>query len=187
MNWLIDRFFRLLELLMVLLLAGMAIMVFGNAVLRKLADYGPVILGGGIDVSEELSRMFFIWLTFIGAVVVAREGAHLGVNSLVERFGPLGRKICMGLSDGLVLLCCLVFFWGSLRQAPLHLSNHAPISGLSMLFVYGIGLFTAAGIGAITAARLLRLLTGHLRPDELRAFAGEDLGHEAQSIRGHLE
>ena len=48
---------------MVLLLAAMVVMVFGNVVLRYLFDTG-------IDVSEELSRYFFVWLTFIGAVVV---------------------------------------------------------------------------------------------------------------------
>ncbi len=29
-----------------------------------------------------MSRYFFVWLTFIGAVVVMRENAHLGVDAL---------------------------------------------------------------------------------------------------------
>ena len=46
----IDLFFRLLDWLLVILLAGMTGMVFVNVVLR----YG---FGSGIDVSEEMSRM----------------------------------------------------------------------------------------------------------------------------------
>ena len=58
-----NAFFKLLEKLMVVLLTAMVVMVFGNVVLRYLFD-------SGIDVSEELSRYVFVWLTFIGAVVV---------------------------------------------------------------------------------------------------------------------
>ena len=86
----IDRAFKLSRSLMVLCLAAMVVMVFGNAALRKLSDYGLVLFGGGIDVSEELSRILFVWLTFIGAVVVARENAHLGVDTLVAQFGTRG-------------------------------------------------------------------------------------------------
>src|SRR5690606_23619975 len=57
---------RIIELIMVALLTGMALMVFVNVVLR----YG---FNTGIAISEEMSRFFFIWLTFIGAVVTFHE------------------------------------------------------------------------------------------------------------------
>jgi TRAP-type C4-dicarboxylate transport system permease small subunit len=176
----VDRFFRFLELVLVLCLAAMVAMVFGNVVLRYAFD-------SGIAVSEELSRYVFVWLTFVGAVVVARENAHMGVETLVARFGPAGRKVCMGLSDALVLACCAIFFWGTWKQAPLNWSNTAPITGMSMFWVYGIGFFTSVGIGAMTLARLLRLATGRLGERELAAFAGEigdDVGH---ALKGRLE
>ncbi|MBU6189894.1 MAG: TRAP transporter small permease, partial [Betaproteobacteria bacterium] len=98
----------------------MVVMVFGNVVLRYAFD-------SGIALSEELSRFLFVWLTFVGAVVVARENAHMGVETLVVRFGSSGRRLCMIVSDALVLVCCAVFFWGTWRQAPLNASNIAPI------------------------------------------------------------
>ena len=73
-------FFRFLEVVMVVLLAAMLFMVFGNVVLRWTVN-------SGIDISEEMSRYFFVWLTFIGAVVVMREHLHLGVDALVGRLG----------------------------------------------------------------------------------------------------
>jgi len=175
-----DAFFRVLELLLVLCLAAMVVMVFGNVVLRYAFD-------SGIDVSEELSRFFFVWLTFVGAVVVTRENAHMGVETLVGRFGPGGRKVCMGMSDALVLGCCVLFFWGTWKQAPLNWSNKATITGMPMLWVYGIGFFTSAGIGVLTAARLVRLFTGRLRPGELEVFAGDFTGDAARLARGRLE
>jgi len=176
-----DGFFRGLELVLVLLMIAMVVMVFGNVMLRWFAN-------DGIQISEEMSRFCFVWLTFIGAVVVARENAHLGVDALVRALGPRGRIVCMGLADVLVLLCCLVFFWGTWRQAPLNATNVAPVSGLNTLWVFGIGFFTSLGIGSMTALRLLRILTGRLRPGELEAFAGEVSDEDvAHSLKGRLE
>ena len=76
----IDLFFKLLELLVVVCLVAMVIMVFGNVVLR----YG---FNSGIDVSDEMSRYCFIWLTYIGAMVAMREKGHLGVDTLVKHLG----------------------------------------------------------------------------------------------------
>ncbi|MGL4634735.1 MAG: TRAP transporter small permease [Beijerinckiaceae bacterium] len=174
-------FFRCLEWMLVLLLAGMLLMVFGNVMLRWFAD-------SGIDISEEMSRYFFVWLTFIGAVVVARENAHLGVDALVQALGPRGRLVCMVLSDLLVLLCCVVFFWGTWRQAPLNATNVAPVSGLNMLLVFGVGFFTSAGIGIMTLTRLIRAFTGRLGAGEIDAFAGVlDASDPTQSLKARLE
>jgi TRAP-type C4-dicarboxylate transport system permease small subunit len=175
----IDLFFKALEGLLVLLLATMVVMVFGNVVLRYLLDTG-------IDISEELSRYLFVWLTFVGAVVVARENAHLGVETLVVRLGDTGRKICMVLSDLFILLCCGVFFWGTWQQAEINATNYAPITEISMLWVYGIGFFTSTGMGLMALLRILRVLTGRLREHELKAFAGE-YGEEAAALKERLE
>jgi TRAP-type C4-dicarboxylate transport system permease small subunit len=174
----IDWLVRGLEVLLVILLAGMAIMVFGNVVLR----YG---FNSGILVSEEMSRYFFVWLTFIGAVVTFRENAHLGVESLVQRFGRNGRLICMVLSDIIILLCMAAFFWGTWKQYPINASMTAPVVGISMNWIYGIGFFTAIGIGGLVIIRLLRTITGRITEDEINAFAGE--GAEAAAIRERAE
>lgn len=177
---LIDSLFRVCEGFIVACLAAMVVMVFGNVVLRYAFD-------SGIALSEELSRFLFVWLTFVGAVVVARENAHMGVETLVVRFGSSGRRLCMIVSDALVLVCCAVFFWGTWRQAPLNASNIAPITGISMLWIYGIGFFTSVGIALLTLARLWRALTGRLGERELAEFAGELDSGDAASLKRHLE
>lgn len=178
MQTLVDRVFRLLEVLLVLLLAGMTLMVFGNVVLR----YG---FNSGITVSEEMSRYFFVWLTFIGAVVTFRENAHLGVETLVQRFGRHGRLVCMVASDLVILLCMVIFFWGTWKQYPINASMTSAVVGLRMSWVYGIGFFTSAGIGILVCVRLVRALTGRITEEELRAFAGE--GAEGAAIRERAE
>lgn len=174
----IDWLFRCLEVVLVILLAGMAVMVFGNVVLR----YG---FNSGILVSEEMSRYFFVWLTFVGAVVTFRENAHLGVETLVQRFGRSGRVICMVLSDLIILGCMAAFFWGTWKQAPIFASQTAPVVGISMIWIYGIGFFTSVGIGALVLVRLVRVATGRITEEEISAFAGE--GAEAAALRERAE
>lgn len=183
-------FFKALEALLVLLLSGMLAMVLGNVVLRWISDACAAVgivspLPGGILISEEMSRFFFVWLTFIGAVVVMREGAHLGVDALVKAMGPNGRLVLMVLSDCLILLCCVLFFWGTWKQAGVNATNVAPVSGLNMLWVFGVGFFTAGGIGLMVLLRLVRALTGRLMPRELSLFAGET--EEAAALKGMVE
>ncbi len=161
-----DFFFSGLEKILVILLAGMVAMVFGNVMMRW-------TINSGLDVSEEMSRFFFVWLTFIGAVVVTREHAHLGVDALVGRLGTRGRLICLVASDSLILFCCAVFFWGTWRQSGINATNIAPVTGISMLWVFGVGFFTSIGIGLMTAARLLRALLGKVDEAELAIFAGQ--------------
>ena len=175
-----DRFFRFLERLMVLLLSVMVLMVFGNVVLRWTVD-------SGIDVSEEMSRFFFVWLTFIGAVVVMREHLHLGVDAVVGKLGRKGRLVCMVASDALILFCCSVFFWGTWQQAAINASNVSPVTGLSMLWVFGVGYFTSVAIGLMVLMRILRAFTGNVDERELAIFAGAFEGDEAAHIKRALD
>ncbi|MCB5202386.1 TRAP transporter small permease [Neorhizobium sp. T786] len=172
----IDIFYKFLELILILLLAGMAIMVFLNVVLR----YG---FNSGLNVSDEMSRYFFVWVTFIGAVVTFREHAHLGVETLVMLFGRKGRIVCMVMSNLVIILCSAIFFWGTWVQLPINASMTAPVTEISMAWVYGVGFFTGGGCVIIALERLIRLVTGRVTDDEIAAFAGENLTIEQMAER----
>jgi TRAP-type transport system small permease protein len=172
----VDLFFRFLDFLLIALLSGMAIMVFVNVVLR----YG---FNSGLTVSDELARYFFVWLTFIGAVVGFREYGHMGVETLVARFGRRGRIVFMILSNIMIVAVSCIFFWGTWKQLPINIGMKAPVTGLSMGWVYGIGLFTGACCVLIALERILRLVTGRVTDAEIAAFAGENMSIEHLSER----
>ena len=116
MNRLIHYFFKLLELLVVILMVAMVIMVFGNVVLR----YG---FNDGIISSEELSRYLFIWITFLGAIVTLRENAHLGVDTLVRRLSLTGKKTAAITSNLMMMGCCTLMFYGTFKQHTINAST----------------------------------------------------------------
>lgn len=156
----VDRGFKALEAVLAALLLAMVLMVFGNVLLRY-------AFNGGITVSEELSRIFFVWLVFVGAVVAMREGAHLGMDTVVARLGPAGKLACLVASELIVLVCCAMVFWGTWRQHEVNATTAAAVTGLSMIWVFGVGYVTSAGIGLMALHTLWRAATGRLRDDEL--------------------
>lgn len=155
-----DAYFKLIELVLVLCLGAMVLMVLGNVILR----YG---FNSGITVSEELSRFLFVWLVFLGAITGMRENAHLGVDMLVRKLPILGRKICLGLSEGLMLLCCVLFFWGTWQQHAINVTNLAPVTELPMEWVFGVAYVSAGSMAMLILAKLWRLFSGRISDDEL--------------------
>jgi TRAP-type C4-dicarboxylate transport system permease small subunit len=153
-----DRILFLAEALLVLALAAMVVMVFGNVVLRYAFD-------SGITVSEELSRFLFVWLTFLGAVAVMREGGHLGFDLLVRSLPRAGRQVCRAVSDLLMLLCCGVFLKGAWSQTVLNLGNAAPVSGVPLGWAYAAAVVCALGLGLLVAADLLAALRNEDPPE----------------------
>lgn len=160
MRRLLDRFFVGVEALLAALLLGMVLMVLGNVVLRYLFN-------SGIVASEELSRVFFVWLTFIGAIVAVREGAHLGMDNVVSRLPRGGQVACQVLSQLLILLCCTVLFWGTWRQHEINATMTAPVTGLPMIWVYGLGYVCSLCIGLDALGRLWRIVGGRITDAEL--------------------
>ncbi len=153
-------FFKLLELLVVLLLTAMVVMVFGNVLMRY-------FFNSGILISEEMSRYCFIWLTYIGAMIAMREGGHLGVDTLVKHLPLAGKKTCVFLSESLMLFCNALFLWGTWQMHHLQVTNVSPVAGLSMIWVYGVGYMVAVVMGAFNVIKLYKLFTGQLGETEL--------------------
>jgi TRAP-type transport system small permease protein len=155
-----DALTRALEAVMVLCLAVMLVMVFGNVILR-------LFFNTGIDLSEEIPRFAFVWMTFLGAVVGMRKRAHLGVDIVVQLLPALGRRICWAISQVVMLVCCLVIVYGTWLQHDIIAGNASPVAQLSMLWVFGVSYITGTAIAIICASNLLRLAAGKVGDDEL--------------------
>jgi TRAP-type C4-dicarboxylate transport system permease small subunit len=147
-------------LLIVVLMVAMVVMVFGNVVLR----YG---FNSGINISDEMARYCFVWLTYIGAMVAMREGGHLGVDTLVKRLPAGGKKTALFISEALMLLCNGLFFLGTWKMHELQVTNVSPVVGLSMIWIYGMGYVVATVMGAFNLRVMWRIVSGRITEAEL--------------------
>jgi TRAP-type C4-dicarboxylate transport system permease small subunit len=155
-----DGFTRALEVVMVLCMVVMLVMVFGNVVLR-------LVFNTGIDLSEEMPRFAFVWMTFLGAIVGMRRRAHLGVDLLVQALPVLGRKVCWGISQAVMLVCCGYIVYGTWLQHDIIAGNASPVAQISMLWVFGVSYVAGTGIGLICLSNLVRLAAGKVADNEL--------------------
>lgn len=160
MNKILTLYCRALEWLLVLMLALMVLLVFGNVVMRY-------AFNSGITESEELSRWLFVWLTFLGAVVAVRERAHLGSDMLTSRLGPLGKRLCLGTGQALMLWVTWLLLRGSWQQAEINWEVEAPVTGASTAIFYASGVVFAVSTGVMLLQDLWRTLTGQLSEQEL--------------------
>ena len=155
-----DAGIRALEVVMVLCMVVMLVMVFGNVMLR-------LFFNTGIDISEEIPRYAFVWMTFLGAIVGMRRRAHLGVDMLVQLLPRAGRKVCFALCQVVMLVCCGYIVYGTLLQHDIIQGTASPVAQISTLWVFGVSYLTGIVIGFMCLSNLVRLAFGHVSDEEL--------------------
>lgn len=152
MRRIVEAYFALLRLAIAGLLAAMVILVFGNVVLR----YG---FNSGITSSEELSRLAFVWLIFLGAALALRDHAHIGIDTLIRMLPAALARPAVLLGYALMLLACVLLLQGVWGQLALTWATTTPVTGISIgwflvpalvFAVTALGLLLAEGIGIAT-------------------------------------
>jgi TRAP-type C4-dicarboxylate transport system permease small subunit len=142
-------------------LAVMSVAVFVNVVLR----YG---FGSGLPASEELSRLLFVWMVFIGAAAAYPRGEHMAFTSFLLPLQKRPRVLAAVavLIRLLVLLACVLLGRGAWQQVVVGLDSHSVVLGYPTALLPLPALLCAAAIGATALVELLRR-------------APLDLGHSA--------
>lgn len=151
MSKLVQAYFRLLKIIIVTCLAAMVVMVFSNVVMRY-------AFNSGLAVSEELSRWCFVWLTFLGAILVLHERAHLGVDIVIQALKPAARKVCLIIATLLMIYATWLILVGSFDQTRLNMGATAPATGLSQAWFFGVGVVFALSTGGILLHQLYVLV-----------------------------
>ncbi|QQP91325.1 TRAP transporter small permease [Skermanella sp. TT6] len=160
MSKIADAYFGLIKILIAACLVVMVVLVFGNVVLR----YG---FNSGITESEELSRLLFVWMTFLGAILALRDHGHLGMDMLVNRLPKAGKMVCFFGSHLIMLYVTWLLLEGSWEQTIINIDVAAPSTGLSMGLFYGIGIVFGVSVIAILLVNLARAATGRMGDRDL--------------------
>ncbi len=148
---------RLAENAMAIALGVMALAVFVNVVLR----YG---FGSGIAASEELSRLLFVWLVFIGAAAAYPLGEHMAFTSLLMRLRhwPAAMAAATALIRMLVILACVLLGWGAWQQVLVGLGSQSVVMGYPTALLPLPALLCALAIGAMALWELVTRTPLHL-------------------------
>ncbi|RBP53010.1 TRAP transporter small permease [Arenicella xantha] len=99
------------------------------------------ILGDPAAWTEEVALTLLIWVGLLGGVYAYREKAHLGLDLLEHRLGPLGKHRIHMFSDlccGVFALAVLVVGGGALVQLTYQLEQTTAALGVPMAYVYAV-------------------------------------------------
>ncbi|KQO21791.1 C4-dicarboxylate ABC transporter permease [Acidovorax sp. Leaf76] len=145
------RFTRTAEALMAACLGVMAVAVFVNVVLR----YG---FGSGVVASEELSRLLFVWMVFIGAAAAYPAGEHMAFTSLAGLLArrPLAFAALSALIRLLVIAACAMLAWGAWQQVVVGLGSHSVVLGYSAALLPLPAFLCAMAIGVMAFIELIQ-------------------------------
>ncbi|MDR1932069.1 MAG: TRAP transporter small permease [Spirochaetales bacterium] len=142
----------LAETLVALILAVMVATVFIEVIMRYMFN-------SSITASEELARILFIWMVFIGIVLMLARGRHVAFDAIQEAASPAVKKILQAVTlVGIGIASCILAVYGYIYSeqnfawpsAALmipygYISLILPVSGAAMLIitiVKLIGMFT---------------------------------------------
>jgi len=153
MKTLAPRLERLVEWLMALALAIMVVLVFGNVVLRY-------AFNSGLAWAEEVARLMFVWLIFLGAILALRHHAHIGVEMLQQRLPRKARLACAVVSHLFMLYALWLFLQGSWNQTVIGLDTYSTVLRFPNAFMASAGLLCAASMTLLVAVNLVRILAG---------------------------
>ncbi len=121
---------RLAEGLLAVCLLVMVLAVFGNVVLRY-------VWGTGWVVTEELSRLLFIWLVCISATLAFGEGKHLGFDLVTARMSGRPAIALRWLTRSLVALALYYLIRGSWAQVVVGMDSRSPVMNYPLALAAG--------------------------------------------------
>jgi TRAP-type transport system small permease protein len=128
---------RCAEWFLVATLSGMVVAVFSNVVLR----YG---FGTSIVFYEELSRLLFVWLVCVGAVLASADRQHLSFDMLTTKLNGRSAFIATLLARLAIAACLILVLHGSWVQVKAGLASFSTVMGFPLALVAASTLLMSA-------------------------------------------
>ncbi len=120
---------KLVNLLVIACVIGMVAVIFLQVIFR-------FVLNDPLSWSEELARFLFVWITFLGAAICARERAHIGMDYVVSKFPEALRKRIEHFEMLLLVVISLAIMVTSIETVVTNFGQSSPALKLNMGLVY---------------------------------------------------
>lgn len=143
-------FDRLTDGLMALLMTFMVVAVFTNVVLRY-------AFGTGWPGAEELSRLAFVWLIFVGVASGMRRGELMTFRMIRDRFPQLVQRLVDSLSWILVAGASLLSAWGAWNQVQFGWGNVSTVVGYPVVLAMLPVLVSMLVLAILAVVQLVKL------------------------------
>jgi len=168
----VDKLFRMIEIVIAVFLGVMIVFTFLNVILRQ--------FGRGFAWSEELTRICFIYLVYLGSIIAARENRHLMIDTLINKVPPTVQKVLYVTIQGLIIWLMGVVATGSFQNAWNNRHDFWVVTHFPVFLVYFAGVLLGVSVIIISLVNLFRMFILRVPVLELLSDRGQD--DEASSI-----
>lgn len=131
-------------------LFGMVVAVFANVVMRY-------FFNTGIASYEEASRLLFVWLVSVGAVLTAFERQHLGFDLVLRRLSLRAQQVCELISQLLVIGLVSLVAYGAWEQVLAGLNSFSTVLRYPLALNAAAILLMSIGLAVAAVTALVRL------------------------------
>ncbi|MDR2803469.1 MAG: TRAP transporter small permease [Treponema sp.] len=174
MKKILNTLFKGIEILIAIFLAIMIILVFMNVVLRQ--------FNKGFAWSEEIARLCFIYLVYLGTIGAMRDNRHLLIESVLVRIPVFLQKTIYALVQIAIIWLMAILTQGSIGLTVQNLNDRWVATKYPTFLVYAIGILTGVSIIIIAAANLVRLLVLKIPVTELITIVDDTPEEDAEAI-----
>ena len=145
-----QHFDRITDWLMAALLAFMVIVVFCSVVLRY-------AFGTGWTGAEELSRLAFVWLVFVGVASSMRRGELMAFSMIRNLFPRLLRRLVDSVSWLLVAVASGLAAMGGWNQMQFGWSINSPVVGYPLALAMLPVMVSMIALGVLALVQLVNV------------------------------
>lgn len=94
------------------------------------------LLGASLTWSEELGRYLLVWITFLGAGIAFKRGAHMGFTLLLGSMAVRLQTIAQTITLISILGFLGIAIWKGIQLAVFNMAQHSPAMGVPIGFAY---------------------------------------------------
>lgn len=76
--------------------------------------------------TEELARILFVWIVFLGAGTLIADNQHIRISILTDRLPSAACRIIRIISNLLILIFCMIFLWSAYLNCVSNWDFYAP-------------------------------------------------------------
>ena len=145
----VDKLFRAIEILIAIFLGVMIFFTFLNVVLRQFSI--------GFAQTEEISRICFIYLIYLGSIIAARENQHLMIDTLICKLPEAGQKVLYVIIQALIIWLMATLANGSFTNAWNNRNDFWVATHFPIFFVHFAGGLLGVAVIIISIVNLYRL------------------------------
>lgn len=163
----INFLFRTIEILIAIFLAIMIILTFANVVLR-------FVFHKGFAYSEEVARISFIYLVYLGSIVAMKENNHLMVDSLIMKVPMAAKRVIYFLIQGITIWIMALLTQGAWQVSLLNKNNSWVVTHYPVFFIQFAGVVLGVAFIIICIVNLIKLII--LKEDPIDLIKPHDSG-----------